>query len=91
MIKTSNLCKDILKDLIITWCMIIIFSFLYLLVEAIICVSLGGIKDKDKKGFYCTGNGVGSDESIGSDIDSTEIENLGGDTTPKRVQLAGTG
>jgi prepilin-type N-terminal cleavage/methylation domain-containing protein len=44
---------------------------------AIVCVSLGGIDDEAEKGFYCTGDGIGT-EPVGNPLKIKNIE--AGDT-----------
>jgi hypothetical protein len=49
---------------------------------ALVCVSLGGLRDKEKEGFYCTGDGFSSEEEPGRSITEKEMENKAGYSTP---------
>ena len=47
----------------------------------LVCVSLGGISDENKEGFYCNGNGFGDGEDY-LGITEKNVENVGGETSP---------
>jgi len=49
---------------------------------ALVCVSLGGLRDKEKEGFYCTGNGFFNEEEPGRSITEKDIKNSKGYSTP---------
>ena len=49
---------------------------------ALVCISLGGLRDKEKEGFYCTGNGFSNEEEPGRNITEKEIKNKEGYSTP---------
>ncbi|MDY0097463.1 MAG: hypothetical protein RBS01_03890 [Candidatus Dojkabacteria bacterium] len=49
---------------------------------ALVCVSLGGLRDEEKEGFYCTGTGFANEEEPGISITEKEMENKEGYSTP---------
>jgi len=53
--------------------------------SVLVCVSLGGFNDDDKRGFYCTGNGFSSETGGPGSLTSKEIENSGEDLFPGGV------